>query len=442
MTSVSNKQIWLIAYPILISVVMEHMINLTDTIFLGHYGETELAASALAGVYYLAMFVIAFGFCMGAQIIIARRNGEKHFLRIGSVLVQGIFFMIALAAAMFAFSKIWTPGILSGIIQSPAIYQAAMDYLDWRIYGFFFIFAALMFRAFFVGITQTKTLTINSLVMVGTNIALNYALIFGHFGFPRMGIAGAAIASSVAELVSLLFFVVYTYLRVDLKKYGFRYAFDWRPKLMLGMLSISSWTMVQSFLAVSTWFIFFLAIEHLGERSLALANVARSVASLLFMIVSAFSTTTSTLVSNQIGSGRSDLVMETCNKSVKLCTMILLPLIVVILIFPAEVISIFTNEQALVTEGTLLMQVMTGAALLAVPAFMFFNAISGTGNTQRGFWIEILCIAIYTLAVYLIVYVMRAPVAVCWSTEYLYGILMFSFSYAYMKSGKWKNKKV
>ena len=442
MTTVSYRQIWLIAYPILISVVMEHLINLTDTVFLGHYGETELAASALAGVYYLAMFVIGFGFCTGAQIIMARRNGEKHFLRIGSVLVQGIFFMIVLAGLMFTFSKVFTPLILSKIIQSPAIYNAAIDYLNWRVYGFFFIFAALMFRAFFVGITHTKTLTLNSLIMVGTNIALNYVLIFGHFGFPRMGIAGAAIASSIAELVSLLFFVIYTYLRVDLIKYGFRYAFDWRPKLMLGMLSLSSWTMIQSFLAVSTWFIFFLAIEHLGERPLASANIARSVASLLFMIVSAFCTTASTLVSNQIGSGNSALVMSTCNKAVKLCTMILLPLGVFIFAFPSPIISIFTNEQALITEGALLMRVMVGSSMLAIPAFIFFYAISGTGNTKIGFWIEILCIAVYSIAVYIIVYLMRADVAICWLTEYLYGILMLTFCYSYMKSGKWKNKQI
>lgn len=442
MPTVSYRQIWLVAYPILISVIMEHMINLTDTIFLGHYGETELAASALAGVYYLSIFVIAFGFCMGAQIIIARRNGEKHFLRIGSVLVQGIVCMLVLAALMFTFSKLWTPLLLAKIIQSPAIYQAAVDYLNWRVYGFFFIFAALMFRAFFVGITQTKTLTLNSIVMVVTNIALNYVLIFGHFGFPRLGIAGAAIASSISELVSLIFFAVYTYCRVDLKKFGFRYAFAWKPRLILGMLTLSSWTMVQSFLAISVWFIFFLAIEHLGERSLALTNVARSVSSLLFMIISAFCTTTSTLVSNQIGRGLSNQVMPTCRKAIKLCALIIVPLAILICIFPEFVISVFTNEQALVTEGKLLIQVMTGSIVIGIPAFIFFNAISGTGNTQRGFWIEILCIILYTIAVYIIVVVLKADVAICWLTEYLYAFSMLLLSYSYMKSGKWKNKQI
>ena len=65
----SYKQIWLIAYPILISLLMEHMINVTDTSFLGHVGEVELGASALAGVLYMAIYMLGFGFSIGAQIL-------------------------------------------------------------------------------------------------------------------------------------------------------------------------------------------------------------------------------------------------------------------------------------------------------------------------------------------------------------------------------------
>ena len=76
-TKYTYKQIWTIAYPILISLIMEQMIGMTDTAFLGRVGEIELGASAIAGVYYLAIFMMAFGFSIGAQILIARRNGRK-----------------------------------------------------------------------------------------------------------------------------------------------------------------------------------------------------------------------------------------------------------------------------------------------------------------------------------------------------------------------------
>ena len=67
------------------------------------------------------------------------------------------------------------------------------------VFGFFFSFVGVMFRAFFVGTTQTKTLTLNSVVMVLSNVVFNYILIFGKFGAPQLGIAGAAIGSSLAK---------------------------------------------------------------------------------------------------------------------------------------------------------------------------------------------------------------------------------------------------
>ena len=92
----SYKNIWTVAYPILISLVMEQMLGMTDTAFLGRVGEIELGASAIAGVYYMVLHMIGFGFSIGAQIIIARRNGEKEYKETGNVFYHGIFFLLGL----------------------------------------------------------------------------------------------------------------------------------------------------------------------------------------------------------------------------------------------------------------------------------------------------------------------------------------------------------
>ena len=113
----SYKQIWLIAYPILISLLMEHMINVTDTAFLGHVGEVELGASALAGVLYMAIYMLGFGFSIGVQILIARKNGERKYGEIGGIFMQGAFFLLALAAVMFFLCDSITTHILSRLIS-------------------------------------------------------------------------------------------------------------------------------------------------------------------------------------------------------------------------------------------------------------------------------------------------------------------------------------
>ena len=87
----SYRNIWKVAYPILISLVMEQMIGLTDTAFLGRVGEIELGASAIAIVYYMVLFMIGFGFSLGAQIIIGRRNGEGNFRETGRIFWKRVF---------------------------------------------------------------------------------------------------------------------------------------------------------------------------------------------------------------------------------------------------------------------------------------------------------------------------------------------------------------
>ena len=69
------KQIWLINFPVMMSILMEQLINITDAVFLGHVGEIELGASAIAGIYYLAIYMLGFGFSIGSQVMVARRNG-------------------------------------------------------------------------------------------------------------------------------------------------------------------------------------------------------------------------------------------------------------------------------------------------------------------------------------------------------------------------------
>lgn len=442
MNNVSYKHIWSVTYPILISLLMEQMIGITDTMFLGRYGEVELGASAIAGVYYLAMFVVAFGFGIGAQIIMGRRNGEGRYRQIGPVMVQGAFFMVVMAALMFTVSRIWTPGILRSIIESDAIYHASLEYLNWRIYGFFFAFIAIMFRSFYVGITRTSVLTSNSLIMVGANVLLNYTLIFGHFGFPRLGIAGAAIASSISELVSLIFFFIYTWKKTDLEKYGFTYAFRFRPRLLKGILAISSWMMVQNFVSMSMWFIFFLSIEHLGERPLALVNITRTAATVFYMIVSSFASTTSTLVSNSIGAGRSNDIFPICTKCIKMASLFILPLIAFCLLFPGLVSGFFTNNLELAQESIPVIRVMAATIIFVVPAFILFSAVSGTGNTRTAFFMELICLSIYLLAIYVIVIKLRSDVAICWLTDPIYSFALIPMAWIYLRRGNWQSKKI
>ncbi len=437
----TNKQIWQITYPVLISLLMEHMIGLTDTAYLGRVGEVELGASALAGVYYLVIYMLGFGFSVGAQVLIARRNGAHDYTRIGPVFMQGTLFLLLLAAVLFTASHLYSPLILRKLIGSDDVYRATMSYVDWRVYGFFFSFIAVMFRAFYVGITKTKILTANSVVMVLTNVVLNYILIFGKFGFPALGIAGAAIASSISETVSVLFFIIYTWKKIDYKKYAMFSFVGIDFRMLKQILNVSVWIMVQHGIAFVGWFIFFVVMEHQGERPLAVTNVVRSISSFLFMFVNAFASTSSSLVSNLIGSGKSDQVLGLCGRMIRLCYFFVLPLAILIALFPDLVLRIYTDNPDLIQNSVPSLWVMLSSYLLAVPAFIYFFSVSGTGNTQVALWIDMASIFVYVSYTFMVGIWLHADVAVCWTTEHVYNMMLL-ISFFYLWKGNWRNKRL
>ena len=436
----SYKNIWRVAYPILISLVMEQMIGLTDTAFMGRVGEVELGASAIAIIYYIVLFMIGFGFSIGAQIIIGRRNGEGNFRDTGKVFWNGLYFLLGLSGVLILLSEVFSPWMMRRLVSSEAIYLAALSYVRWRLPGMVFAFITAMYRAFYVGTTQTKTLTLNSIVMVVSNIFFNWVLIFGHIGFPAMGITGAAIGSSLAEFVSMIFFIIYTRTSCDREKYGLDKPARFELAELKSMMPTCVWTMIQYTISLSTWLIFFLYIEHVGERALAVSNIARSSSGIIWVVLQAFSSTCSTLVSNIIGEGHQDKVMSLVKRILKLSYGVVCAMILLFCLFPQAVARIYTDIPEVVAASVPTMFIMSTSYLLHVGAQVFFLAISGTGSTKTAFRLELTSLIVYMAYCTLIIGYLKLNVAICWTAEYVYGGVLLVLSWWYLRSGRWKNR--
>ena len=420
------KNIWLINFPVMMSILIEQLINITDAIFLGHVGEVELGASALAGIWYLAIYMLGFGFSLGLQVVVARRNGEGCFGETGRTFFQGLFFLSGLALALCLLSKVFSPFLLNKLIASPEVYQAVMDYLDGRIWGLFFSFPFLALRAFLVGITQTKALNLSALIAVLVNIPGNGLLIFGW----DMGIKGAAIASSMAELCSLAVLVIYVFRKMDKSRYGLQWQFD--AKVLKQVVRVSVWSMFHSFIGVASWLAFFVAIEHVGEMELAATNIIRSISTVFFVIVNSFSATTGSLVSNLIGAGEKEKVFLLCGKIIRLGYGIGFPLIVCALLFYQSVIHLYTDNETLVQIARWPFVVMLMNYVFALPGYVFMNAVTGTGETRMTFIFQLITIVIYQVYLWSISN-LDVSLSVYWTAEYLYVIWLGVQSVIYLK---------
>ena len=421
------KQIWLINFPVMMSILIEQLFNITDAIFLGHVGEVELGASALASVYYLAIYMLGFGFSLGLQVMIARRNGEERYKETGKTFFQGLFFLSGLAIFLSLTSYVLSPVILKYFIHSPEIYKAAVDYLEWRCFGLLFSFPFLAFRAFFVGITKTRVLSWAATLAVFINIPCNYLFIFSF----NLGISGAAMASSLAEAGSLLILVIYVFLQMNKENWGLRLVYD--GKLLKSLFHLSVWSMVHAFISVAPWFLFFVAIERLGEVQLAVSNIIRSISTVFFVIVNSFAATTGSLVSNLIGAGEGKSMFRLCGKILRLGYAVGFPLIIIAMLLNKQIVGFYTDNVELIELAYYPFIVMLLNYTFALPGYVFMNAVTGTGNTRIAFIFQISTIAFYLFYLYLLSYSFTATLPVYLMAEYLFVILLGVQSYIYLK---------
>lgn len=438
----STKHIVKISLPILFSLVAQNIIQVVDTAFLGRVGEIELGASALAGITYIAIYTIGFGFSMGCQILIGRRNGEKNYDCIGEIVIQGILFLLFPALLLIATFKLGFSDTLTRLFQSESVGQAVSDYLDWRVYGFVFAFVNSTFRAFYIGIARTSVLMTNSLVMAGVNLVLDYGLIFGHFGFPEMGIGGAALASVIAEAVSTLFFIIYTRRRIDLEKYGFtRITFRW--PVIKRILDLSVYMMLQYLLSIVTWMMFFVFIENcLGERPLAITNIVRSLYTIVTIPSHAFGSAVNTLVSNTIGSNRNDEVLNLVKRVSLISLICMLTIIFIFAVFPRTIIHIYTNDVSLMEDTVTSLYVLLSSLPFYAVGIVLFSSVSGTGNTQKALLFEVVTLVGYITYTWLIVVHLRLSVNWAWTTEHIYWAQLMFFSLIYLRRKRWMNKVI
>lgn len=438
----SNRHIAKVTTPILLSLLAQNFIQLIDTAFLGRVGEIELGASALAGTIYIVLFTIGFGYSMGSQIVIGRRNGEGNYHRIGDIVIQGMLFLLIPSILLIPLLKYGAAHWIPMLFKSDAVAHAVDDYLQWRVFGIVFAYINVMFRAFYIGTARTKVLTMTAIVMAVVNIIFDYLLIFGHYGFPELGIKGAAIASVMAEAAAALFCFFYTRFTVDLKKYGFnRVRLQW--EVIRPVLSISIFMMVQYLLSMITWMLFFVFVENnLGERPLAVTNIIRSLYAVLTIPAQALGACCSTLVSNTIGADRKHEVIPLIKRMVLIGFFVILSICVLAAISPTLMIHIYTTDASLTSDTILpFYSLLTSMCFYAVGCLLF-NAVSGTGNTRTALVFELVTLVFYVLYMWLTIVHYKLPVEISWTAEHLYWFLLAVMSFIYLRSGKWKYKQI
>lgn len=434
--------IWNIAYSIILGNLAQTIISITDTAFLGRLGDIELGASAMSGIYYYFFTTIAWGFAVGVQVIVARRFGESNFGRIGTTLGHGFIFVLALAAIMFGVIQFLSPMLLYSVITSDNIYRVSIEYLSVRSFGIFFASVNFMFRSFYIGISNTRSISYSTLIMAIVNVLLDWALIFGTPFNEAYGVQGAAAASVCAEISATLFFIFYTKITNPIRGHKLFESFKFDLAVLRSILKLSIPTMMQKFLSFGSWLIFFFMIESLGERELAVTMVVRSVSMLIGIPAFALGATSNTLTSRLIGQGLSKEVLPTVYKVMRMSFVIAAPLVLLVMLFPQMCLSVYTDSQAIIDAAVPIVYLVCFTIYGFCVAMAFFEAISGTGHTQYALYIEFATIILYVAAIWFFTKGIAAGLFWIWFSEVIYSVTLAATSIVFMKYYKWGKKRV
>ncbi len=440
----SYKDIIKISLPIMAGSAVQQIIALSDSVFLYHLSEIDFAAIGFVSVFYLIVSAIGFGFSKGGQIMIARRVGEGDDAAVGRTFYAMLYFELLLALGLFLFMFFGSYYFFAAFANSDVIFQKSLEYLNYRQWGVFFSFSGLAIIAYYTGIARTTFIIVDSFILAAVNIVLNYGLIFGHFGLPAMGIEGAGLASTIAEAVALVVFVAY----ILFDKYARKYCLFKLPKIDWNLIrtqfKLSSPVVLQSVVGFGSWFIFFGIVENLGERPLAITNLARIVYLGLSIPTWGFASGANTMVSNFIGQDKSRIVVPILWKVAKICFATTMLLTLPIICFPEQLLYplLGGEDMSLISDSRPVLYVVGGILALFSVAGVFFNGLAGTGATYFALKIQTFCAIFYLVYIYMIVNFSTGGLEWAWASEIFYWIIIFGFTYWYLKSNRWKQLKV
>ncbi|MBS1511986.1 MAG: MATE family efflux transporter [Bacteroidetes bacterium] len=437
---VTNRQILSIALPITLAIFIPQLNLLTNSIFLGRYDLKALGNAGITGVYYLIFAVAGNGMNNAMQTVFSRYAGSGDVNAFKVILAQGIRICLQMALVGILFTWFIAPFILRAVADVKA-YPEEMEFLRIRIWGLPFLYLFQMGNAFLVASLNSRYLMIGFVCESLLNIVLDYVLINGYWGFPRMGFNGAAVASVIAEAFGFAVVLLVLHRTQLKKKYQLLQSFGYNKNISKSVIAVAAPLVAQYVISVTTWLIFFFLIEARGvDMDKAISNVMRNVFGLAGVFVWAFASTSNVVVSNLMGQKKEEKVLLAINKIMLLSIGFCSVMVLLLNLFPQVFFNLFGKDDAFVKAGIPVARVVSLGMLFMSVANIWLNGVTGTGKTTVNLVIEIVAISLYLLYTFIFMKWHFISLSMGWSNEIIYWLSIFIMAFAFLKSGKWKTR--
>ena len=344
-------------------------IGVTDTVMLGWYGVDALAAVTLAASYFFVLFLMGAGFAFAVMPMVATFDAEEDEVSIRRVTRMGLWLSIAYSVAIMPI-MIWSQSLFLFLGQEPTVAADAQQYLRIAGFGMFPWLVAMVIKSYLAALERTQVVFWIAVLATVCNGLINYALIFGNWGAPEIGIQGAAIASVFTQLIGMLGVVVYAILVLPQHQLFVRFwRADWemlmrvfRLGVPIGFTGLSETGLFTATAVMMGW---------LGTVPLAAHGIALQCAGITFMLHLGISNVATIRAGNAFGRGDREHLAKGAYIVFAMSLVAALLTIVGFLLWPEPLVLAFMQPSEPARDQILII----GVGLLAMAAL--FQLVDG-----------------------------------------------------------------
>ncbi len=372
--------LFVIALPIVIQNFISSSLNLVDNVMIGQLGATHIAAVGLANQFYFIMTLILFGTNSGVSIYIAQFWGNKEHEKIKGVLSIGLLFGLFISAVFFVLGFFFATPVMSIMSDDQALIKLGASYL--KIVSVSYMITAISFAFGFSSrsIGKSKLPMYASVISLLVNTFLNYALIFGHFSFPKLGIQGAAIATLVARSIELLIILMTIYKSIDVLAVKIRDIKDISTLLIKKLFKTAFPVIInETFWAIGMT-VYTYIYAHVSTDAVASVQIANIINNLFFVVSMGLGNASSVMLGNQLGEGNIKTAKAYNAKFLALAFISGLVICFIILVSAPVMIQTFFK----LTPSVSLMAIKTIRTISLLMPFKFFTTIVIIGTLRSG----------------------------------------------------------
>jgi MATE family multidrug resistance protein len=442
-----GREVLQVAMPMVVSTMSWTVMTYVDRVFLARYSPTAMAASFTAGIVWFAIFCVFMGVCTYVNTFVSQYHGDDQPERIGPSVWQGNWFAaLSIPVAIIAI-PLASP-IFSSAGHSPEATEQEITYYQILCWGGPGMAFAASLSCFYSGRGMTWVVMLVDLLGVIVNLALDYTLIFGNWGFPEMGIAGAAWATNVGLWLKPFIYLLLLYHsahRIQFQSYQWK--FD--PALFRRLVYYGGPGGVQMLLDVTGFTIFVMLIGRLGNLEAQATTMAFSINTVSFMPVWGLGIAASILVGQRLGENRDDLAARATWTTYQIGMGYMALLTVLYVAWPNLFLDRFFDEQlspeyqtALHSMALNLLYFVAAYNMFDATQIIFVSALKGSGDTKFIMGVSLAGATSLAVLSYLAVEVFEFGVYECWV---LIVVWLIGLALVYLRrfmSGKWRHMRV